>query len=86
MPPTSVTQVELWPRVVCGLSFSPSQPDSEGFSPGTPVLLKIDSQSITSGWFCGAARSHMDRMAVAVGASTCIRSDHVEPVDPEKPF
>ena len=26
-------------RVVCGLSFSRSQPDSEGFSPGTPVFL-----------------------------------------------
>ena len=39
MPPTSVTQVQLWPQVVCGLSFSRSQPDSEGFSPGTPVFL-----------------------------------------------
>ena len=39
MPPTSVTQVQFWPRVVCGLSFSRSQPDSEGFSPGTPVFL-----------------------------------------------
>ena len=47
-------------------------------------LLKIDSQSITSGWVCGAPRSHMDRMAV--GALTCIRSDPVEPVDPEKPL
>ena len=27
----------------------------------------------------------MDRMAPAVGAFTCIRSDPVEPVDPEKP-
>ena len=27
----------------------------------------------------------MDRMAAAVGAFTCIRSDPVEPVDPEKP-
>ena len=26
----------------------------------------------------------MDRMAAAVGAFTCIRSDPVEPVDPEK--
>ena len=25
--------------VVCGLSFSRSQPDSEGFPPGTPVFL-----------------------------------------------
>ena len=39
VPPTSVTQVQLWPRVICGLSFSRSQPDSEGFSPGTPVFL-----------------------------------------------
>ena len=39
MPPTSVTQVQLWPRFVCGLSFSRSQPDSESFSPGTPVFL-----------------------------------------------
>ena len=29
-------------------------------------LLKIDSQSITSGWVCGAPRSHMDRMVAAV--------------------
>ena len=49
-------------------------------------LLKIDSQSITSGWVRGAPRSHMDRMAAAVGAFTCIRSDLVEPVDPEKPL
>ena len=28
----------------------------------------------------------MDRMAAAVGAFTCIRSDPVEPVDPEKPL
>ena len=38
-PPTSVTWVQLWPRIVCGLSFSRSQSDSEGFSPGTPVFL-----------------------------------------------
>ena len=49
-------------------------------------LLKIDSQSITSGWVCGAPRSHMDRMAAAMGAFTCIRSDPIEPVDPEKPL
>ena len=34
-----MTQVQLWPRVVCELSFSRSQSDSEGFSPGTPVFL-----------------------------------------------
>ena len=28
----------------------------------------------------------MDHMAAAVGAFTCIRSDPVEPVDPEKPL
>ena len=28
----------------------------------------------------------MDRMAAAMGAFTCIRSDLVEPVDPEKPL
>ena len=48
--------VQLWPRVIRGLSFSRSQPDSEGFSPGTPVFLppQIDSQSVTSGWVSGA--------------------------------
>ena len=47
MPPTSAIRVKLWPRVVCGLSFS-------RFSPGTPVFLprKIDSRPISSG--CGA--------------------------------
>ena len=34
----------LWPRVVCGLSFSRSQPDSEGFSPGSPVFLPPKNQ------------------------------------------
>ena len=29
----------LSPEVICGLSFSRSQSDSEGFSPGTPVFL-----------------------------------------------
>ena len=47
-------------------------------------VLKIESQSITSGWVCSDARSHMVRMAAAVGAFTCICSDPVEPVDPEK--
>ena len=28
----------------------------------------------------------MDRMAAAMGAFTCIRSDPAEPVDPEKPL
>ena len=28
----------------------------------------------------------MDGMAAAMGAFTCIRSDPVEPVDPEKPL
>ena len=28
----------------------------------------------------------MDRMAAAMGAFTCIQSDPVEPVDPEKPW
>ena len=28
----------------------------------------------------------MDRMAAAVGVFTCIPSDFVEPVDPEKPL
>ena len=26
-------------EVVCGMSFSPAQSESEGFSPGTPVFL-----------------------------------------------
>ena len=57
-PPTSVTRVQLWPWVVCGMRFSRSQSDFEGFSPGTPVsLLKIDSRPIPSG--CGAVlRGH----------------------------
>ena len=29
----------LGPEIVCELSFSRSQPDSEGFSPGSPVFL-----------------------------------------------
>ena len=36
-------------RVVCGLSFSRSQSDSEGFSPGTPVFLP--HQKSTPGLF-----------------------------------
>ena len=47
---------------------------------------KIDSRSITSGWVCGAPGSHMDRIAAAMGAFTCIRSDPVELVDCEKPL
>ena len=46
-------------RVVCGLSFSRSQSDSEGFSPGLRFfsLIKIDSRPIPSG--CGAVlRGH----------------------------
>ena len=44
MPPTSVTQVQLWPRVICGLRFSRSQPDSKDFSPSsksTPSQLHL---------------------------------------------
>ena len=32
-------RVQPWPRVICGLRFSRSQSDSEGFSPGSPVFF-----------------------------------------------
>ena len=48
-------------RVVCGLSFSRPQSDSEGFSPGTPVFLppqnRLPAYSIRL-WCC-APRSYM---------------------------
>ena len=51
-------------RVVCGLSFSRSQSDSEGFSPGTPVFLppqnRLPAYSIRL-WCC-APRSYMGRV------------------------
>ena len=42
--PTSVTQVQPWPRVVCALSFSRSQSNAEGFSPGTPLFLSYQNR------------------------------------------
>ena len=51
-------------EVVCGLSFSRSQSDSEGFSPGTPVFLppqnRLPAYSIRL-WCC-APRSYMGRV------------------------
>ena len=54
----------LGPEVVCGLSFSRSQSDSKGFSPGTPVFLpqqnRLPAYSI---WlWCCAPRSNMGRV------------------------
>ena len=50
--------------VVCGLSFTRSQSDSEGFSLGTPVLLppqnRLPAYSIRL-WCC-APRSYMGRV------------------------
>ena len=34
-------------KVVCGLSFSRSQSDSEGFSPGTPVFLPLSKSTLS---------------------------------------
>ena len=61
--------------------FGRTQPDSEGFSPGTPVFLppkyRLTANSI---WlWCCAPRSCMDRKAAARGAFMCFRSDLVEP-------
>ena len=60
-----VTKVQLWPRVVWGLSFSRSQPDSEGFSPGTRlpvsyIWLGLPCSEITHGSYGGSrGRLHM---------------------------
>ena len=80
--PTSVTRVQLWPRVVCGLSFSRSQSDSEGFSPDTLVFLppqnRLPAYSIRL-WCC-APRSYMGRGQgpSALPAAQLLRSDLVE--------
>ena len=37
--PSTSADPGLHPEFVCGLRFSPSQPNSEGFSLGTPVFL-----------------------------------------------
>ena len=54
----------LGPGIVCGLSFSRSQPDPEGFSPGTPVFLpqqnRLTAYSIRL--CCCAPRSSMGRV------------------------
>ena len=54
----------LGPGIVCGLSFNRSQPDSEGFSPGTPVFLpqqnRLTAYSIRL--CCCAPRSSMGRV------------------------
>ena len=51
-------------RVVCGLSFSRSQSDSEGFSPGTLVFLPPQNRLLAYSirlWSC-APRSYMGRV------------------------
>ena len=63
MPPTSVTQAQLWyiwVSVNLNLTLRVFLQVLRFSS-----LLKINSQSITSDWVCGAPRSHMDRMAAA---------------------
>ena len=51
-------------RVVGGLSFSRSQSDSEGFSPGTPVFLPPQNrfQAYSIWLWCCAPRSYMARV------------------------
>ena len=48
-------------EVVCGLSFSRSQSDSEGFSPGNPVFLPPQNQLpvYSIRLWCCAPRSYM---------------------------
>ena len=47
-PGSTLASGRMW------VSFSRSQPDSEGFSPGTPVFLPPQNRlPITSGWVCG---------------------------------
>ena len=86
MPPTPMTKVQLWPRGRMWAEFQPISTRLRGFFSGysgfPPSSKSTPMQSITSSWVCGAPRSHMDRMAAAVGAFTCIRSDPVEPVYP----
>ena len=54
----------LGPEIVCGLSFSRSQPDSEGFSPGTPVFLPLQNRltAYSIRLWCCAPRSYMGRV------------------------
>ena len=77
----------MWPgfdsrtrRHYVGWVYVGSRPCSEGFSPGTPVLLP--QQKPTRSLFelavgC-APRSCMDRTAAASGAYICFRSDLVK--------
>ena len=53
----------LGPGIVCGLSFSRFQPDSEGFSPGTPVFLPQQNRltAYPIRLWCCAPRSYMVR-------------------------
>ena len=44
----------LGPEMVCGLSFSRSQPDSEGFSLGTLVFLPQQNRLTAFSISCGA--------------------------------
>ena len=69
-------------RIVCGLSFSRSQSDSEGFSPGTPVFLPPQNRLLAYSirLWCRAPRSYMGCVQgpSALSAAQLLGSDLVE--------